>query len=41
MSRDHCMDLKERLGVNEVILPQVFIHGHLLGVSKRFSGFYH
>ena len=33
MSRDHCMDLKERLDVQQVNLPQVFIHGHLLGVS--------
>ena len=41
MSREHCMDLKERLGANQVNLPQVFIHGHLLGVSLRFSGIYH
>ena len=33
MSRDHCMDLKERLDVQHVNLPQVFMHGHLLGVS--------
>ena len=34
MSRDHCMDLKERLDAQQVNLPQVFIHGHLLGVSR-------
>ena len=33
MSVNHCMDLKQRLGDAEVNLPQVFIHGHLLGVS--------
>ena len=32
MSVNHCMDLKHRLGSAEINLPQVFIHGHLLGV---------
>ena len=35
MSVNHCMDLKHRLGSADINLPQVFIHGHLLGV--RFS----
>ena len=34
MCASHCMDLKKRLGATEIHLPQVFIHGHLLGVSK-------
>ena len=32
---NHCMDLKQRLGAEEINLPQVFVHGHLLGV--RFT----
>ena len=32
MSVNHCMDLKHRLGSADINLPQVFIHGHLLGV---------
>ena len=32
MSVNHCMDLKQRLGSAEINLPQVFVHGHLLGV---------
>ena len=34
MSATHCLDLKQRLGgAADISLPQVFIHGHLLGVS--------
>ena len=37
MSVNHCMDLKKRLTSTEITLPQVFIHGHLLGVSEPCS----
>ena len=35
MSDTHCLDLKQRLGgAADISLPQVFIHGHLLGVGS-------
>ena len=37
LSREQLLDLRERLGIPksaQVYLPQVFIHGQLLGVSK-------
>ena len=37
MSSHHCLDLKTRLGAGGISLPQVFIHGHLLGVSDHCS----
>lgn len=33
MCRDHVLDLRERSGGVPTALPQVFIHGRLLGVS--------
>jgi len=37
MCNNHCMDLKERLGQTEISLPQVFIHGHLLGDANTIE----
>ena len=38
MSREHYHDLRDRLGISdlstEIPLPQVFLNGQLLGVSK-------
>ena len=39
MSREHYQDLRDRLGIAElstqIPLPQVFLNGQLLGVSKK------
>ena len=43
ISREQLQDLRERLGITKfenVYLPQVFIHGKLLGVSELHPGKY-
>ena len=37
MSKENQRELQERLGINSVLLPQVFADGQHLGVSKLSS----
>ena len=41
MNRDHLYSLRDRMVSDKIPLPQIFIHGQLLGVSIKTRSFSH